>query len=501
MDIAYSADYKIISAQNAVKGRRYYCPVCNGELHFFPGKKNAPHFRHGKDVPSEVKDNCELYSQNFGEFHIYDEEISARQRVRLILEKNGDEYRFSLKFPLIKKVYLEMQLNNLYFSYRCKQIKELDLNTVKLLPTRKMNDVMVPLLERYSLVASNEQYEKKLGLKISGDYNPFEEGPLIFKEIQGQYISIPYRKIFLSGRFFVVSKKPIISINENLELVNHITMEQFYIYEFIMPISYTDDLQRWFTINLYYSLMSATCHLDILSPTNFKKIGTTIEITSEKSVWQLTNIGERPFEQRLIIIDPSNQRRMLNVSSNKPILINLKEYGDYLVYLDQEMSELITVRYVPSIKYKTQTFGKLNVNNHEVLFGVQELNADQIKIHADFSMMIHSQSEIFYEIKKDTMATFHAPIRIDLPRLWSLTIKNPAYKINGMQLEKLFAIYEKQHLYPKIIGDFKIVNYLIQIVRESDFKHRDKLLLSLRRMGIRIPKPVLEIIEIVRDYR
>lgn len=499
MDIAYSADYKFVSAQNAVKGRRYYCPVCSGELHFYSGRKNTPHFRHGKGVPSEVKENCELYSQNFGEFSIYDEEFSAQQKVRLLLEKSDNIYKFSLKFPLLKKVYLEMQLKNLYFSYHCKQIKDFELNTVRLLPTRKMNEIKVPLLEQYSLIASNEQYERRIGLRISGNYDPFEDGPLIFKEIQGQYISIPYRKIVLSGKFFVVSMKPIISINENLTLVNKVEMEQFYIYEFIMPISYTDDLQRWFTINLYYSLIPATCHLDILAPINFKKIGTIIEMTSKESVWVLTNVGERPLDQKLIIIDPSNQRRTLKVSSHRSILIRLEEYGDYLLYLDQEMTELITVRYVPTIEFKTNSFGKLNVNNQDVLFELKELSADEIKIHADFPTMVYSQSELTYEINKDTIAKFYEPVRIDLPRIWSLTTKNPESKSNIINLEQLYTIYEKQHIYPKIIVDIETVNYLIQIVSKSDFSYRDKLLLSIRRMGIRMPRPVLEIIEIGRN--
>lgn len=86
MNIAYTADYQLITTQDAVKGRRYFCPSCNEALHFYPGRKNTPHFRHGKGVSDEVKAVCELYSQSVGEYSMYDQELKARQRVRLVLK-------------------------------------------------------------------------------------------------------------------------------------------------------------------------------------------------------------------------------------------------------------------------------------------------------------------------------------------------------------------------------------------------------------------------------
>lgn len=501
MDIAYSADYRIVSADKAVIGRKYYCPVCNGKLEFVPGRRYAPYFRHGKGVPSEIKENCELYSKKFGEFNIYNQEFAERQKVRLIIEKQEREYIFKLKFPLINREDMQMQLNNLYFSYQCKEIPDFDLNTAQLLPTRKTNEYKVPLLEKYSFYASNEINEKKLGLKISGDYNPFENGPLIFKEIQGQYISVSYNKITLSGRFFIISKTPLISIHHELDLVNKVQIGTFILYEFIMPIKFTDELQRWFTVFLNYSLLPATCHLDIVSPINFKKVGTTIEITSSRSIWRLTNIGERPYEQNLIILDSFNNRRMLRVSSDKDIHINLEKHGDYLIHLDQEVTDIITVRYVPKIKFEKKCFGNVRVNDNEVLFNVKELKASQVKIYSDLDMMIFSSKEMFYEIKKDTQTSSEAPIRIDIPRLWSLTIKKPVEKNIEDVVELLFDIYEKQYLYSKIICDMNILNNLIKIVNESEFIYKEKLLLMVYKMGLRIPYPVLNLIKKKEDKK
>lgn len=266
-----------------------------------------------------------------------------------------------------------------------------------------------------------------------------------------------------------------------------------------MPIAFTDDLQNWFIRVLNYSLLAATCHLDLISPVDFKKIGATIEISSSKSIWQLTNIGERPFEQRLIMIDPDHHRKMIGVSSNRKITLNLKDHGEYLIYLDQEISDFITVRYVPFINYKLGNIGEVRVNNNDILFKIHELNTEQIKIQSDLSMIINSNSELFYEIKKGTINKFNAPIRIDFPRLWSLNVKNSAKMSDENLLDELQDIYEKCYLYPKIICELKDVNMIIKVVNESEFKYKEKLLFSIRRFGVQIPKPVSELIKKMRD--
>lgn len=499
MNVAYTADYKIISAKQAVKGQSYFCPVCNGKLQFFSGKINIPHFRHGKGVSNETKAYCELYSKNFEEHTMYEYEYSARQKVRLLLAKNEEGYVFSLKFPLIKQENVNMLTNNLYFSYQCKQLLEFKLNTVHLLLSRKNNEYVVPLLKKYSLFSSNEQYEKMLGLKISGDYVPFENGPLIFKEIQGEYISIPYRRITLSGKFFVVSKRPLISLHKDLILIKYENIEELYIYEFIMPTASTEDFQNWFTRILNYSLLAATCHLDLISPVDFKKVGTIIEISSSRSVWQLTNIGERPFEQRLIIIDPKHHRKVISVSNNQKIELNLTAHGEYLIYLDQEISEFTTVRYVPFINYNRSNIGEVKVNDNNILFKIHQLNINQITIQSDLPMIINSNSELFYAVKKGAIDNLKAPIRIDFPRLWSLNVKKSVKVSDRNLFNELLDIYEKYYLYPKMICELKDINLLIKTVNESEFKYKDKLCFLIRRFGVRIPQRVSELINRMRD--
>lgn len=329
MNVAYSANYRLITAREAIKGRKYFCTVCNNDVIFCHGEKRIPYFKHTHNNPGEI--DCEFYSKSVSANSIYEDEFSARQKIRLAIERLDDEYQFKLIFPLIKSQYLKNQLKNSYFSYRCKEVDDFDLNVVHLLPSRKRNDEIVPLLDYYSISSTNDRFEKYWGLNNSGKYNPFEDGAIIFKEIHGQHISIPYRNILLSGKFFIVSKEKLQSIHEDLEVINITAMSSFHIYELIMPVSFNDDLQRWFTVYLNYTLQSATCHLDIISPLDFKKIGTTIYLTTSHSTWQLTNIGERFLNQRLIIVDSKNHRQMLQVSDEQLIELNLNEGSDSLV--------------------------------------------------------------------------------------------------------------------------------------------------------------------------
>lgn len=494
MNIAYTAEYQIIEAKNANKGRKYFCPVCNGELHFFPGKTNAPHFRHSKGVSNEVKDRCELYSRNFVDITVYREEIAAQQKVRIVVVKQKDEYLFRLKFPLLKKENVKMQLKNLYFSYTCEQLENFNLNIINLLPARNMNEHEAPLMETYSFSASNEKYEKQLGLKISGEFNPFEDGPLIFKQIQNQYVNLPYRKVILSGRFFIASKRPLSSIHEELFLVDTTKIEQLFLYEFNMPISFTSSLQRWFMEKINYSLVRATCHLDIISPLNFKKIGNTIEITASQSIWKLTNIGERSVDQRLIVIHPNNKREVIKVPPDNKIQVNLHKHGDYLIYLDQEITDFITIRYIPRIKYENNYFGNLMVNDNDVLFKLRNLEADDVKLSSELRMLLYSHLEMFYEISTNSTVKFNSPIRIDIPRLWSFSVKKSVEKNEKEIFNKLLSVYEERYLYPKTICDVKSLNMLIQIVIESEFENKGRLLFLIRRLGLHVPRPVIKIV-------
>ncbi|MBH0166753.1 hypothetical protein IHV12_17670 [Fictibacillus sp. 7GRE50] len=502
MDRAYTADYQLIKANEAFKGRSYFCPICNGTLHFYPGTTNVPHFRHGKGVPEEIKTNCELYSQGFGESSLFDEELLARQRVRLVLNKIDQEYMFQLKFPIIRQsnVNVNIHIDNLYYTYQCREIPELKLNSVRLLPTRKASEEEVPLLDRYTFICSNHLYEKRLGLNISGIYEPLLNGPLIFKEIQGQFISIPYRKITLSGRFFIVSSTPVIHIHPDLELISQAYYDNYYLYELNVPTYFSDNLQNWFLKVISYTLLPATCHLDILPPISFKKNGSTVELNSRKSFWLLTNIGIRHKEQRVILEHPNFHRQVLKVPNNQIVELDLQNKGYYQLYIEQEITEILTILYNPELEHTFDFDGQAAINNRDALFTFRDLNINQIEFESNLNVLVTTETDINYEIKSNATYTFNSPIRVDFPTLWSINVHKTLEFSSEIEFESILSLYERHYLYPKVICLVEEIRLLQSIVMNSDFIYKDKILYNIRRFGLRVPKPVGEVIKEMRHF-
>lgn len=501
MDKAYTSDYQLIGAKDAVKGRRYFCPNCAGILHFYLGNKQISHFRHARGVPDYQKEACELYSNKLGEGSIYNQEIAAKQSIRLIIEKSSNCYIFKVKFPIVRQEFLQMQIQNKYFSYHCQEIKHFDLNTVRLLPSRAKCEEEVKLLGRYTFTCTNETYEEELGLQISGIYEPLSNGPLIFKEIQGQFISIPYRRLTLSGRFFVVSYA-FITIPQSIEVLNKIQMGNFFVYELIMPLKYSDDLKNWFTKVLCYTLEAATCHIDLINPNKFKKNGTTFELSEKTSIWQLTNIGERPVEQGVIIVSPNLKRNVLKVNERRQINIYLEHPGDYTLFMDQEVTEILTLRYNPNIIPTRNFKGALNINKEDILFYKDSLTVTEpLSIKCNLPFFITSDSEIDYEIQTEGRFTNNLPLRLEIPTLWSVKIDEPTVEKAQWSFENILYSYERQLMYPKAIGTIMDLQLLQHSVTASDFIHKDKLLYYIRRLGQQMPKPIIDYIQEMKRQR
>lgn len=492
MEIAYTSEFQIINAKDAISGKKYYCPFCNGKLHFYPGKKRIPHFRHAKGVPIEQKERCELYAStnNHG---IYVDEVFARQRIRLAIEKNSDNFKFKLKFPIIQKDLLNMQIYDKYFDYSCNELKGFKLNSIQLLPSRMNNDVEVPLMRAYTLKSSNEKYEQVLGLKVSGTFEPFEEGPLIFKEISGQYVSVPYRKLILSGRFFVVSLS-IITFLDELEVLFSDRFGRFFIYEVLMPLEITDELQSFFEKNLRYTLLPATCRIDLVSPNVFKKSGNSIQVSNRETIWQITNMGETFKSQKVIIENKSHERQIINLNDTNQFKLTLTE-NEYNIYIDEGISETITVKKVSQINHHRIFRQNLLINNENVLFNRQVFeSAELIDVEASLNYYISNNEKLDYKGIKKVTTPWLDLNRITIPTLWSIEFELVNNE-NSIDFLSIYKVYKNHKLYPKVICRLKSVQKLIDTVRQSKFEHKNQLLYYIRLLGYKVPQPIVTCIK------
>lgn len=133
--------------------------------------------------------------------------------------------------------------------------------------------------------------------------------------------------------------------------------------------------------------------------------------------------------------------------------------------------------------------------NKDMLFKISQLHTEQIDLQTNLSIAIQTESDINYEIKYGGKNTFNAPIRIDFPTLWSINVKEPSALLNNIAFEEILKLYKNNHLYPKVICLIDDVLFLNNTVMNSTYVYKDKILYYIRRLGIRMPKPIVEIIK------
>ncbi|MDN7228187.1 competence protein CoiA family protein [Planococcus sp. N064] len=487
MDKAYTSEYYIVDARDAVSGKNYYCPNCNGKLHFYPGRQRIPHFRHSKGVPREQKELCELYTRS-NTYSLLHEEFVARQQIRMVIEKENNNFVFKMKFPIIQRNLLDLQIYDKYFNYYCVEINDFSLNSINLLPSRLNNDVKISLLRKYTFKSSNEQYEKILGLRVSGNYEPFREGPLVFKEMSGQYISIPYRKITLSGRFFVVSLV-VISFDDEMEVLSKKQSGKFFIYEVLMPIGISEKLQIFFERSLKYILLPATCHIDLVSPSTFKKRGNTIEVSSKETKWQITNMGDTFSNQKIIIENKSFERQVITLNNMSQFNLSLID-DEYNIYIDRGISEIKTVKKVYHIKHSNTFKQELLLKDTNVLFDRKVFRKNEvIEVQSTLPYYISSSQEIDHKINTKERLALNNVTQIIIPTLWSIKVESGNDK-GALDLTYIYSIYKNHKLYPKVLCTIETIQILINKVRTSKFNEKNKLLYLIRLIGYKVPRPI-----------
>lgn len=76
-----------ISAENASKGKEYFCPICNGKLCLKDGSENAKHFAH-----LSLQD-CDDFTYDMSEWHrAWQEKFPLKNR-EVVIEHNGEKHR------------------------------------------------------------------------------------------------------------------------------------------------------------------------------------------------------------------------------------------------------------------------------------------------------------------------------------------------------------------------------------------------------------------------
>ena len=501
MDYAYTSENKLISASEAFKHEDYECPVCRGRLHFFPGKSNKPHFRHTKDVPKAIKQECELYSFSLSAFNHMNQEELANQQIRLVVTPNNSSYNISLRFPLIDaKFTSRVVYDDLYFNYYCAELDNLVLNNKGLLYSVNESLKEVPLKELYTFSCDNPKYEKMLNLNISGKYKPFANGSLLFKSIQGEYRSIHYRQLTLNGRFFIMSKNSLRNIPESIEIISETKINRIYLYDLIMPESLDENLRDWFNKELHYTILPATSFLDLIKPIRFKKIGSTYEVLSDDCEFLYTTRGMQNTNSMICIVSPRGELSRIGLSEDGIVSLKLDSFGDYRLTVEASVSEIYTIRKREKIESNVSDTKHFTIDDENLLLNSKTINRDSIEISTNLTFNLHNATEICYPYKYSGDYNVEAPAILSLPRLWKVELQNGKKVgfLTDIDWDIILHIFIAKKRYPKKVYSRILMKKLESELKKSEYKHKQFLLNLIRKQTIYIPEPIINELEKLR---
>lgn len=500
MEYAYTSENKLISSSDAFKHGNYECPVCRGRLQFFPGKSNKPHFRHTKDVPKAIKQACELYSSTLSTFNHFEQEELANQQVRLVVTPNNSSYNFSLRFPCIEAKFTSRVIyDDLYFNYYCDEVENLILNNKSLLFSINECLIEVPFNESYTFTCDNPKYEKYINLQISGKYEPFRNGSLIFKNIQGEYRSVQYRQITLEGRFFIMSKTSLVNIPENIEVISSTKIDQIYLYDLIMPESLDEKLTEWFNKELHYTVLPTTSYLDLIKPIRFKKLGSTYEVLSDECELLWTSKGIQIVNPIICIVSPLGEIKRVCPSEEGIISLKLVSPGDYRISVEAGISEIYTIRKKGEITNNTPDSKHFTINDENHLLNSKMIYSDSIEISTNLPFNLHNTFEICYPFKYGGNHNIEAPAILTLPRILKVELRNQlqedSIKINWDTILHILMTAKK---YPKRVYSRNLMEKLKNLLQKSEYTHKKFLLSLIRKQSVYVPEPIINELEKLR---
>lgn len=501
MYYAYSKGNKLISANEAFKQGSYVCPICRGRLRFIPGKVIKSHFRHSKGVPEEIKKACELYSFSNTSFNHLKQEELANQQIRLVISPSKNSYTIYLRFPRIKEKNISRVIyDDLYFNYYCDEIEDFVMNNKNLMYSNSESLIEVPIKQSYTFECDNPKYESILNLNISGKYEPFLSGSILFKNIQGEYRSVSYRQLTLSGRFFILSKTPLIDIPNTIEVISISKVNQVYLYDLVMPEKLDDNLLDWFNRELKYTILPATSFLDLITPTRFKKIGSTFEVLTESCDFLYTAKGIQKTNPIICILDPSGSLSRIQLDSSGNFSLDLDFTGDYTLIVESGVSEIYTIRKIEKIENNIPNSKHFTIDDENILLSTNKISCDSVGLSTNLTFELYNSTEIGFTYQKGGDYNFEAPTILSLPKLWKVELQcvDKDESPNIIKWDVILKVFIFSKKYPQKKYCNKQLKALEMKLKESNFQHKQILLNFIRKQKTYIPEPILNELEKLR---
>jgi len=355
-----------VSVEEAVKEEEYYCPKCLEPLTLATGEKMRKHFRHHQKADPTIVQYCEDYTQS-GHFTLspYFHEKRAEQQPRLILkEEEGTEgYAFFLQFPLLEgEQIVKMDVNDYYFSFEVQGRRLLSKDLI----SEGENRLKIELDVVYPIQTEGMKEMELLEYpRLEDLYKPFEEGPVLFKRLRGEWKSVHYKQVIATDEFFIVSRYPLTFVNDISYQI--VTKGDFLIYRCYTERGLTHAVKKWFTKYTRYMLEPAQSHIDLIEPQKFLKRDGVYLVEQPNIRFEVHHKGlyhlKDHLEIRNINDQTVNERRIFG---EKRGMLTLSEGDVYIIHLILAKSDPLLVKYVDKITYPTIDYPEIKINEEPI---------------------------------------------------------------------------------------------------------------------------------------
>ena len=497
MELAMTSDGQRIHARFAVKGVPYWCLNCGSDVIFARGEKNRPHFRHPSAKKRHEVLQCENYVSNFSKdmdyLKINENELQTRSQVRLELCNDDGKWNLYLRFPVIKSDFHSLiDREQLYFQVCCVE-EEHEFNSIHLLGFDGAYKIPVRVRDAYTISVSNPDIERRLQLKISGVYQPFEGKTLLFKFLQGSLLHVPYQNVMLNGRFFILSKSMLEFPQELIQIQMH-KMEDYVLYDLQIPDEVSPFLIDWFSRVLKINLVSATSHLDLLEPSVFRLNNGLTEVKEDSVKLLLTFKGSKPNVNWITVIDPDGKRQVIH-KSERIIEVSLPKLGLYVIYLINQRGEMFEVRRVPNIVHGTCKPLVVVANNQQLMFSETTFSEQRIRLTANCPVTVYPTDGKPYALERPDNVELDRVARVHVPFVWSVKRQAPTSDAPETIMSLMLELLERRSKFKDVYLGMPRFRQLCQLISSTSYPQKNRLLLLLNMRRGFVPASILPILQ------
>lgn len=407
MDRAFDRAGNLIPASKANKYiEGYTCPCCGNEVIKAGGTSQRDHFRHKVGGSQKY---CDLYTQGLGSSYDSSDYATVVRIPYIILEETESEWEFYLKFPKIQRGYTRLfEDKELYFNVTCIEMQK-GLHSLNLRHDSVTNKLRINPKISYQISIDNREHADRLDLRWPEKITGFERDTYIFSYLNGEFVKMERKEIFLHETFYLVSKKKIFTFPKMLTVQPLKSKENWHAYKIILPDTLNDHLINWFYDNFKYKLQPAYYYLDLLAPSLYGRHDFAYAIEQSTCTIALTFREFKHSNPVLVHLDAAMKSQEYTILSYVKEFFAL-EHGFHTFYLKGHEGKMLTL-YVDNKRDNTQ------------------------KISYASSIIVDERKAFIFENKvmqkRNTREVFH-----DIPfKLWCKEKRGFPFPVNGKDYE------------------------------------------------------------------